>query len=361
MKLNPMLLGPCDTRELLSDRLGYHDVRVPDDAFANDTTWPQMVEFVGRLGERARACGLGFGVKFTNTLVVENHRRFFPESESRMYLSGPPLHVLAMTLVGRFRREFGDRYPISFSAGIDRGNFADAVALGLVPVTVCTDLLKTRGYARARGYFDALGERMARVGARTIDQFVVSGHGQAARTLASLGLSADDERRGLDALASNAASPGAAVALTDVYDEATWQRWVSAARLANTEAYVARVADDPRYAHAANSKPPRKIGRHLQLFDCITCDKCVPVCPNDANFTFPLPPLTIPIRKARLEDGAWVVRAEGTLTIAEPHQIGNVADFCNDCGNCDVFCPEDGGPYIVKPRFFRTREGWEAD
>jgi putative selenate reductase len=381
VKLNPMLLGPRDTRDLLNDRLGYHDVRVPDDAFANDTTWPQMVEFVGRLGGRARALGLGFGVKFTNTLVVENHRRFFPESERRMYLSGPPLHVLAMTLVGRFRREFGDRYPISFSAGIDRGNFADAVALGLVPVTVCSDLLKTRGYARARGYFDALCERMARMGARTIDEFVVLGHGMAARALASMGLRADEERRGLDALASgiaasgaptpsggssgapdsDAASSSATAALADVYDEATWRRWVSAARLANTEAYVARVADDPRYLQGANSKPPRKIGRHLQLFDCITCDKCVPVCPNDANFTFPLPPLTIPIRKAWLEDGAWVVREEGALTIAEPHQIGNVADFCNDCGNCDVFCPEDGGPYIVKPRFFRTREGWEAD
>jgi hypothetical protein len=31
---------------------------------------------------------------------------------------------------------------VSFAAGIDRANFADAVALGLVPITVCSDLLK---------------------------------------------------------------------------------------------------------------------------------------------------------------------------------------------------------------------------
>ncbi|MCB1009496.1 MAG: glutamate synthase, partial [Acidobacteria bacterium] len=39
----------------------------------------------------------------------------------------------------------------------------------------------------------------------------------------------------------------------------------------------------------------------------------------------------------------------------------NFADFCNDCGNCDVFCPEDGGPYALKPRFFATAEAWRAD
>ena len=27
--------------------------------------------------------------------------------------------------------------------------------------------------------------------------------------------------------------------------------------------------------------------------------------------------------------------------------------------NCDVFCPEDGGPYILKPRFFGSREQFE--
>ncbi len=49
----------------------------------------------------------------------------------------------------------------------------------------------------------------------------------------------------------------------------------------------------------------------------------------------------------------------GTLTIEERHQIGNFVDFCNDCGNCDVFCPEDGGPYKIKPRFFGTLQDWQ--
>ena len=77
-----------------------------------------------------------------------------------MYLSGPPLHPLAIALVRRFRRTFGDRFPISFSAGIDEVNFADAVALGLKPVTVCTDLLKPGGYRRGWRYLGDLVKRM---------------------------------------------------------------------------------------------------------------------------------------------------------------------------------------------------------
>jgi putative selenate reductase len=294
--------------------LGYQDIRVPATAFERDTTWAQAASFVERLGPLAASLGLGFGVKFTNTLIVENHRAFFPADQKEMYLSGPPLHLLAMHLVRRFRREFGDRYPVSFSAGIDRRNFPDAVALGLVPVTVCTDLLKPGGYGRASGYLQSLVERMNAVGASSIPDFVARAYGPAAGDV-----------------------------------------------VGNTEIYVERATADPRYSRASNSKTPRKIGRMLQLFDCISCDKCVPVCPNDANFTFVLPRVPIPIVKVRKDGGAWRWSAEGSITIDERHQIGNFADFCNDCGNCDVFCPEDGGPYLLKPRIFGSPGAWRAE
>ncbi len=291
IKLNPMLLGKTELRGLLHETLGYTDLRVPDSAFDRDTTWEQAVGFVGRLGETAAALGLALGVKFSNTLIVENHRDFFPQSEREMYLSGPPLHVLAMHLVRRFRREFGDRFPVSFSAGIERANFPDAVALGLVPITACSDLLKPGGYARAFGYFEELARRMDMVGASTIGDFILR---SAAET---------DPAR---------------------------------AKLRNTETYVERATRDPRYAAERHRKVPRKIGRRLELFDCISCDKCVPVCPNDANFSV-------------------------ALAMEQPRQWVNFADFCNDCGNCDIFCPEDGGPYVLKPRIFVSRERWAAD
>jgi putative selenate reductase len=324
IKLNPMLLGKSEVHTLLHEALGYTDLHVPDSAFTRDSTWDQAAGFVDRLGRTAAELGRSLGVKFSNTLIVENHRAFFPRSEREMYLSGPPLHVLAMHLVRRFRRTFGDRFPISFSAGIDRANFPDAVALGLVPITACTDLLKPGGYARPSGYFQELGRRMDEVGAGTIDEFVLQAYRDAASTNGPV-----------DAAAR-----------------------LSAAKVRNTETYVDRLTDEPRYMAESHLRTPRKIGRRLQLFDCLTCDKCIPVCPNDANFTFFLPRTEIPLVRLRREGIGWRAISDGALVIRERHQIGNFADFCNDCGNCDVFCPEDGGPYVLKPRLFVSRERW---
>lgn len=341
VKLNPTLLGKSEVRRILNDVLGYPD-RAPDDAFDKDASWEQAVDFIGRLGEKAAGLGKGFGVKLTNTLIVDNQRSFFPESEKVMYLSGQPLHVLAMCLVDRVRSTFGDRYPISFSAGIDAKNFPDAVSLGLCPVTVCTDLLRPGGYGRMEGYFRELGSRMDAVGAKHLDDFTIRARGLGATSLDEVGGSAT-ARAALE-------TGGDLRAATD---PALYRAWVSAARVKNTRAYVESLLSDPRYTRAGTNKPPKKVGSLLVLFDCLTCDKCIPVCPNDANFTYELPAMEVPIQKARrASNGGFVVETEGQLTVEKKHQIANYADFCNECGNCDVFCPEDGGPYVLKPRFF---------
>ena len=353
IKFNPLLLGPVGTRELLNDHLGYEQLRVPDSAFEGDTKWEQAVEMMERLGDRADELGLGLGAKFSNTLITDTHRGFIPESVDEVYLSGTPLHVLAMNLVRRFRRRFGDRFAISFAAGIDRTNFADAVAMGLVPVTVCSDLLGPGGYGRLPMYQKELLCRMEAVGASRTDDFVLRAYGNAAAALDRAEPAAEGRQRcrqALDASGDLAAAAG---------DE-LFGRWVSAAILLNTEQYVATATDDARYAAARNSKPPRKIGRQLKLFDCITCDKCIPVCPNDANFSFRPPVEEIPVVKLRREGSGWRWDREDTLRLEEKHQIATFIDFCNECGNCDVFCPEDGGPYLVKPRFFGSEAVWRA-
>src|SRR6185369_8840340 len=107
----------------------------------------------------ARARGRTFQVKFSNTLVVRNHRSFFPQSEGVMYLSGEPLHVITLNLVELYRKARPE-VPISFSAGVDGRNFADCVALGFTPVTTCTDLLRPGGYARLPFYLENLEEKM---------------------------------------------------------------------------------------------------------------------------------------------------------------------------------------------------------
>jgi putative selenate reductase len=382
VKLNPMLLGPADTRALLRDALGYDELRVPDRAFANDTTWDQMLDIVGRLREDADRLGVGFGIKLTNTLIVENHRTFFPASEREMYLSGPPLHVLAVELLRRVRRALGAELPISFSAGVDAQNFADTVALGLVPVTVCSDLLQPGGYGRAFAYFQHLRDRMQARDVGSLGDYVLTAFDHAARALDAVPLDDDVRARALAALerrgdggttgqpspsgtgGSSRGLPAAsgqppAASFRNIVGEEAYLRWQREAARLNVETYAAAVVRDPRYAAAAHRRTPRKIGRHLRLFDCLTCDKCIPVCPNDAIFTFVLPRSEW-VRVILLPHGlSWIRREDGVLRIAEKHQIGIFADFCNECGNCDVFCPEDGGPYLLKPLVFGSAAAWE--
>ena len=353
IKLNPTLLGEERVRELLQGVMGYEAVNVPSKAFQTDTSWDQAQGFVQRLGVTADQLGLGFGVKFSNTLIVENHRSFFPESEKEMYLSGPPLHVLATNLVDRFRDRFGDHYPISFSAGIDRKNFADAVAIGLTPITSCSDLLKAGGYSRATTYFRELDSRMDRLGVNTIPDYIIKAYGNAEQALSECGKNAEDSK--IDSC-RKALEEG--TSLLEAAGEDLYGRWLSQCKLLNTQTYTENATLDQRYALVKNSKPPTKVGSMLELFDCLTCDKCIPVCPNDANFMLSIPPEQVPVKTLTFEDGSWSVEESGKLVLDKKHQIANFADFCNECGNCDIFCPEDGGPYVLKPRFFGSRESF---
>jgi putative selenate reductase len=282
LKLNPTLLGRAPLLGILHDRLGYTAIRVPPSAFDNDPEWDQAVEIVEHLRTRARELGRSFAVKLTNTLVVENHSDFLPASETLAYLSGPPLHVLAMHLVRRFRHAFGESLPISFSAGIDRRNYPDAVALGLAPVTVCTDLLKPGGYTRLQAYGSELARRMEEAGARTVAEFA---H-------------------------------------------------------ADIDAYVESLDGDPRYRHEQVEHAAHKTGLPLGLFDCSTCDLCISACPTDANM------------RLRSLDSA--------IPFTRKHQIANFADFCNDCGNCEIVCPDLGAPQRMKMRFFGSEESWRS-
>ncbi len=314
IKMNPPMLGKEKLEYLLYDRLGYHDLEVNPKVYQVNITFGDAVEVVRRLKSTADRLGKTVGVKFSNTLEVINKGKFF--SDEIMYLSGPPLHMLAMALVEDWRKVFGAEMPISFSAGIDQHNFPDAVAAGLAPITTCSDLLKPGGYGRLYKYLLNLEGKMKELSAVSVDDYIMK-----------WGSRKDD---------------------------------IAAAIIANTSEVMAKVLADPRYAQSKNKSVPRKIDSHLVLFDCINCDKCIPVCPNDANFYYELPPLEVEYANYRIgPDGVVEEIPGGVLRIEKSHQLANYADFCNECGNCDVFCPEHGGPYIKKPRFFGSRESWE--
>ncbi|MBP7674824.1 MAG: putative selenate reductase subunit YgfK [Thermoanaerobaculia bacterium] len=171
VKLNPTLLGPERLRGLLNETFGY-GVEVPDAAFGHDPRFEDALPMVKRLAGAARAAGREFGVKLSNTLEVVNHRPVFPANEKMMYMSGRALHPLTLTLARLVDDELDGRVPISFCGGADAWNFADLVADGLSPVTVCTDLLKPGGYARLAQYLENLGAAMTAAGAEGLDAFV---------------------------------------------------------------------------------------------------------------------------------------------------------------------------------------------
>jgi putative selenate reductase len=355
VKLNPTLLGREAVDGLLHDVLGYVEIETRPEDFERDLQWEQALEMTDRLTELARSLGRTFQVKLSNTLVVRNHRRVFPASEAVQYLSGQPLHVLTLSLGERFRRARPE-VPISFSAGVDNQNFPDCVALGFTPITTCTDLLRPGGYGRLPRYVGHLEERMRALGVRRVGDYVVKAVGQGPRAVAEVVEDPAVRQVLLASLASDCVDLEALMQAGGC--GVLYPRLVATAARLNTPVLVAKAVADPRYRAAANRGVPRKIGSQLVLFDCINCDKCLPACPNDANFVYETEPAAIEYSNYAVAGGAAVEVPGGRFVVAREHQIATFQDFCNDCGNCDTFCPEDGGPYLEKPRLFGSLEAW---
>ncbi len=300
VKLNPTLLGYQTVSGIVNDELGYVDVDVKEQAFAEDLQFARGVELIGELNAYAAERGHRFGIKLTNTLVVNNAKAWMPEET--MYLSGPPLHVLASSLLDRLCQALPGVFDlpghdgdvmVSFSAGVTKDNLADTLAMGVKPATICSDLLKPGGYGRLAPMLKALTKDMAAAGATDLDQWR-SGQLDQAHVAGHR-----------DTVAS----------------------------------YVANIRGDGvgRYHYDGNTKQPREVDNDLEMFECVACNLCITVCPNDAFFSIP----SLPDQSSRQQYLLW-------------------AELCNECGNCMTFCPENGDPAMIKPRLFTDSDVYEG-
>ena len=382
VKLNPTLLGFEEVGEILHEVLGYVDLQIDRKSFDHDLQWDDALSMIGRLRGVAQQEGVTLGVKLTNTMVVENHKDFF--TTEQMYLSGQPLHVLSTRLYAKLRETLpmigpNGEPPVvySFSAGIDQHNFPLAAAADLLPVTTCTDLLRPGGYARLPKYLEKLAAGMKRAGAWDLDHWILKAHQKAVPAMQACLqiILAEAERSGHPITDSSALEKAAALTdsganATEALEKAGFDApqtavilplWIHATGTLNARVLADTAFADPRYRQAKNDKRPKKIGSMLDLFDCINCDKCIPVCPNDANFAYEVEPSTIRAPQWVIQDGGLVVERVEPITIEKVHQLATFLDFCNGCGNCDVFCPEDGGPYNMKPHWFGGRASFEAE
>jgi putative selenate reductase len=97
---------------------------------------------------------------------------------------------------------------------------------------------------------------------------------------------------------------------------------------------------------------------------CLQCDElcniCVTVCPNRANMGFTLEPTAFKVQETRpIGEGVEITDLE-TVHVEQRHQVLNIGDYCNECGNCTTFCPTSGSPYLDKARFHVTAESFAS-
>jgi putative selenate reductase len=92
---------------------------------------------------------------------------------------------------------------------------------------------------------------------------------------------------------------------------------------------------------------------------CLYCDEicniCTTVCPNFANYSYEIEPVRYELQKASIiEDDSIEIISDKIFELKQKYQILNIANFCNECGNCSSFCPTKSAPYKEKPKIYLT-------
>lgn len=97
---------------------------------------------------------------------------------------------------------------------------------------------------------------------------------------------------------------------------------------------------------------------------CMYCDElcniCVDVCPNRANHGYQVKPFTMQIPAAKKDNGKTETYTSGTFKLEQANQVLNIKDFCNECGNCETFCPSNGAPFRDKPIVHLSEESFNS-
>ena len=99
---------------------------------------------------------------------------------------------------------------------------------------------------------------------------------------------------------------------------------------------------------------------------CLYCDEicniCTTVCPNFANFSYEIEPFKVELQKVKFfDDGKFEILNDKSFEIKQRYQILNIANFCNECGNCSTFCPTSSAPYKEKPKVYLTIKSFKEN
>ncbi|HSV76774.1 MAG TPA: FAD-dependent oxidoreductase, partial [Bacteroidales bacterium] len=98
---------------------------------------------------------------------------------------------------------------------------------------------------------------------------------------------------------------------------------------------------------------------------CLLCEEvcsiCTTVCPNMAFFTYSIKPVQSDLEKIVPGNGSFAVVADKEFSLNQQFQVLHIADWCNQCGNCQTFCPSADRPYEEKPHLFVNRAAFDAN
>ena len=86
----------------------------------------------------------------------------------------------------------------------------------------------------------------------------------------------------------------------------------------------------------------------------LLCNTCVTACPNKAIFSYMLDLQNIKIPIIKIENKNITIDEYENFVIKQKYQVAIYTPFCNECGNCSIFCPTNGSPYLQKPRFYNN-------
>lgn len=97
---------------------------------------------------------------------------------------------------------------------------------------------------------------------------------------------------------------------------------------------------------------------------CLYCDElcniCTTVCPNFANYSYDIDPVRYELQKIEFDGkGSYKLEDDFVFEVKQTHQILNIANFCNECGNCNTFCPTNSAPYKEKPKVHITIDSFD--
>jgi len=135
-----------------------------------------------------------------------------------------------------------------------------------------------------------------------------------------------------------------------------------AKRIYGAKAWEAPVNDRQNFKLISKTLDERTI--IAEASRCLYCDEicniCTTVCPNFANRSYEIEPVKYNLQKVvNTGNGNYKIEEDGIFEVKQKYQIINIANFCNECGNCNTFCPTSSAPYKNKPKLHLTKESFD--